>query len=305
MSETNLTVDICIASFKRPEMLANLLSSLDSQISVNRKCIRIIVVDNDESGSARNIVDQFRQNTDLVVVYDIEPEQNISLARNRCIQNAEAEYIIFIDDDERAAPDWLKAHIETAVAYNADVVTGPVIKEFPRNVPEWIVKGGFFRHQQAPTGTTLIHCPTGNTLIAKACLTKVDYYFDPNYGLTGGGDTEFFYRLSRRGAKLIWCQDAIVYETVTDNRLTMGSILSRAFRSGQAFSRIFIRSRSVRYKIIWYTQRILYLLTALCITTVIWPFGKHHGIQYLKIAAANLGKLLGSSPILHEPYRQA
>ena len=305
MCENNLTIDICIATYKRPAMLTSLLTSLDKQNTVCRESIRVIIVDNDASGSARVSVDQFRQKTNLTVIYDIEPEQNISLVRNRCISHAEADYIVFIDDDERATQDWLKTHIETAKAYNADVVSGPVLKELPNNAPLWIKKGGFFNHQQAPTGTILTHCPTGNTLVAKVCLSRVDHYFDPSYGLTGGGDTEFFYRLSSSGAKLIWCQEAVVFETVTNNRLTMRAILLRAFRSGQCFTRIFIRSRSAPYKLIWYAQRIIYIFGALFVMSFIWLFGKHYGVQFLKIAVANLGKVLGLSPILYEPYRQA
>ena len=70
--------------------------------------IEIVVVDNDAAGSARTTVDQYRERvTAYPIHYDIQPARNIALTRNRTVELATAEWLAFIDDDERAPHRWL------------------------------------------------------------------------------------------------------------------------------------------------------------------------------------------------------
>ena len=61
--------------------------------------------------------------------------------------------------------------------------------------------------------------------------------FDPEFGLTGGEDTAFFMRLSKRGCKLVWCAEAEVTEFVPESRCEVMYRLRRALRNGQIFVR--------------------------------------------------------------------
>ena len=56
--------------------------------------------------------------------------------------------------------------------------------------------------------------------------------FDPRFGRTGGEDSAFFNGLAARGARMIWCREAIVYGPVSDERANLGWILRRRFRHG-------------------------------------------------------------------------
>jgi hypothetical protein len=56
--------------------------------------------------------------------------------------------------------------------------------------------------------------------------------FDPQFGLTGGEDNVFFNHLQHGGARMTWCREAVVFETVPSSRANLLWTLKRAFRYG-------------------------------------------------------------------------
>ena len=80
------------------------LQSLAGQQLPDGVKMEIVVVNNDPQTDLKERVWEFADDHELVIKYDIEPEQNISLARNRSIELASGNWIAFIDDDEMADP---------------------------------------------------------------------------------------------------------------------------------------------------------------------------------------------------------
>ena len=65
--------------------------------------------------------------------------------------------------------------------------------------------------------------------------------FDPEFGVTGGEDTELFYSLHRNGATMVWCREARVRETVLPERANVAWVLRRSFREGTTYYRVYRR----------------------------------------------------------------
>jgi succinoglycan biosynthesis protein ExoM len=229
-------VAITISTFARPAMLAELLASLAAMAVPPDGEVSVIVVDNDAAGSARAMVDAAR--LPWPVDYAIEPERNISLARNRGVAMAisrGAEALAFIDDDEVAAPRWLEELVRVQQETQADVVTGPVIGRCPAGAPSWMTRGELFtRDRRLPSGSPVPMAETANALVARKALLpdRIEGPFDPAFGRSGGGDSEFFLRLRAAGARIVWADGAEVYETVPASRASAGWLLRRAFREG-------------------------------------------------------------------------
>ena len=78
-------ISVCICTFKRPGLLAELLRGVLQQTTGSKFFCSIVVVDNDRQGSARETVERFQREHPGVVDYAIEPEQSIALARNRLL----------------------------------------------------------------------------------------------------------------------------------------------------------------------------------------------------------------------------
>ena len=59
MNSQNAKIDICVATYRRPGLLSKLLESLEQQeLGPMLEC-QIVVIDNDATGTAREIVEKF------------------------------------------------------------------------------------------------------------------------------------------------------------------------------------------------------------------------------------------------------
>jgi succinoglycan biosynthesis protein ExoM len=196
----------------------------------------VVVADNDREGSGESTVAEIATTTPLRLVYCIEPEQNIALARNKALEQAQGDFIAFIDDDEHPGPEWLSHLFMTCVKHGVDGVLGPVMAHFEREPPEWVKKGKFFDRPTHATGYRMDweEARSGNVLFRRGILADVQPAFRPLFD-TAGEDVDFFRRLMENGRSFIWCKDAIVHESVPPSRCTRRYLLRRAMLRGSNF----------------------------------------------------------------------
>lgn len=297
-----IRIDICIISFKRPEGLTRLLASISRLERTSDIVLRIIVVDNDLFGSARAVVESAKQDIFFPIIYDVEPVQNIALARNRCLKHSAADYIALIDDDEVPSPRWLSALLACACQYKADVVFGPVLTSLPGNAPAWAREGAFFERPRFVTGTMCDTGGSGNVLV-KGELLKEDFRFAAEFGQTGGSDTVFFRQLFLAGKKLVWCDEAEVVEYVESNRLSIRWLLRRAFRSGQGVYRIFHAGKRPGKKVLWLADTVRNIIVALLLLLVSPFAGRVAVISSLRRMASLLGAFSAPLGMLFREYK--
>lgn len=265
--------------------------------------MRIVVVDNDAAGSACEVVERYAATGDMTVRYEKEPVQNIAQARNRALSLCGGDYVAFIDDDEEATPDWLRYLLHTARAFEADAVFGPVVPVYPDNTPEWVRRGRFFERARYRTGTLCPHGGAGNVLVSRKTLASTGAQFDQAYGRTGGEDTNFFYRLGQRGARMVWCDEALVDEAVAEARMTPAWLIRRAYRGGQLYGRILMAPKPPLARVPWVAQRVAYLAVAVAVLPVAWLWGKDKGVRALMKISSNLGHLTSQTGRFYEGYR--
>lgn len=294
MKNKKTDIDICIGTYKRPKLLKSLLQSLANQHLDNLLSIRIIIIDNDLEQSAKAIVEDFRRSTSIPIIYDIEQSHGISFVRNRALKNVTANYFAFLDDDEVAASNWLLSLYNALITFDADVVFGPVLSVLPDNRPEWALSHPSFKHIPRETGAQRISGATNNVLLRKNALGSPHQEFNPDFALTGGGDTEFFHKLYLAGKQLIWCEEATVYEHIPLERTSIEWVRKRAFRGGQCFYRIFIRRYSKRKKVIWLLTKPLQFIVGLIAIPFLRLYSYPLYIRILCRVASSAGQLTGS-----------
>lgn len=295
MLMTNLSIAVCIATYRRADRLAALLDDLSQQSLLPTE---MVVVDNDAEGSARNTVEQHRERvTGYPIHYDIQPARNIALTRNRTVELATAQWLAFIDDDERAPEGWLSQLVAAMQRYSADVVIGPVMPVVPDNAPIWIRRGRFYDFPRLNTGEVvpLNRMRFGNILLRGNQLRQEPVPFDPAYGLGTGEDADLLIRLVHKGAKIVWCDDAVVWEPIESKRLSLRWLLQRALSGGQEYAR---KTVAGRYGPISFAGRLRLVSLALAqllisgaLAIIAMPLGRHHAVGWLIKASANLGKL--------------
>ncbi|WP_298445074.1 glycosyltransferase family 2 protein [uncultured Ferrimonas sp.] len=283
-------VCVCLCTFKRPQLI-DTLNSIDAQQLPENVTLTLSIADNDAAGSGRAIVEQFRQQSDMEVHYEIQPEKNISCARNTTVKNAQGDWLVFVDDDEFAEPDWIAKLLECAEQHQADVVLGKVVIHYPKHTPQWILDGDYFHKHTPVTGTVVTVGSTCNALVRASCLPDPQAPFDLNYGITGGGDTHFFSRIHRSGGRIVTCREAVVSETVEDDRLNRDYLIRKATRIGETYAMIFFCKLSPLAKALQFSRAGVQAGVAGLFALLLTPFGSKRSFKYEMVMRSNWGKV--------------
>lgn len=227
-------ISVCICTYKRPALLRRLLLKLQEIETEGLFQYSLAIVDNDVCESARHVVESAARESSVSVLYYVEPEQNIALARNRVVEQAVGDLLAFIDDDEYPNPDWLVVLYKAMLRYKADGILGPVLPHFEEKPPAWVLKGCFFDRPTHPNGHVLAwkNTRTGNVLLRRELFQKGHEWFDPAMG-SGGEDRDFFKRKIEDGYVFRWCNDAPVFETIPPARWKRSVLLKRALVRGK------------------------------------------------------------------------
>ena len=230
-------ISVCICTFRRPCVRQTIESiarqSLDPEVR-----FEIVVVDNDFEPSARSVVEATHADFDhLDLTYVHAPAQNISIARNACLNTARGEWVAFIDDDEIASEDWLKNHVATAEKGGHDIYVGPVIAAYPDDAPNWAVEADMHT-VRGDDRRPIMTGHTGNVFFKREHPSIKDVRFSEERGRTGGEDTEFFHTCFQRGAKIEHSEHAFVFEPVPHHRLSVEWMAKHKFRSGITYGKV-------------------------------------------------------------------
>jgi succinoglycan biosynthesis protein ExoM len=286
MVDKKYQISVCICTYKRLEFLEKLLSKLENQDTEGFFEYTIVIVDNDKAESARQTVEAYTKHSNISISYYVEPEQNISLARNKAIENAKGDLIALIDDDEFPENSWLLNFYKALEQYHSDGVLGPVLPYFEIDPPKWVIKGHFFDRPTHTSGQILSwkNTRTGNALLKRSLFDDRDKWFDPAYG-SGGEDRDFFRRKIAAGYVFVWSNEASVFETVPHERWDRRIMVKRALLRGKmALNSANSKGKSIITSII----AILVYSTFLPLTFIV---GQHVFMKYLIKNCDHIGKI--------------
>jgi len=303
-------VTVAVLTFCRPADLTAVLPLLLAQageLTDGDRTVEVLVVDNDPDGSGRPVVDALG---DPRLRYVLEPEPGIAAARNRALSEAaSAGTLVFIDDDERPHPGWLRALLDAQAAIGAVAVAGAVISAFDAPLDDWVAAGAFFSRRRLPTGTPITVAATNNLLLDMTVVRAAGLRFDAAFGLSGGSDTLFTRQLGALGP-MVWCDEAVVTDHVPAARATRDWVLRRAFRSGNSASRVDLalatgvgdRWRARAAAVSRGLPRLVGGLVRWAVGTVLRS--TRHQAHGLRTAARGAGMLAGTAGHVYVEYRR-
>lgn len=232
MTEHTVSIDICVCTYQRTHVVQT-LESLAALVPPEGVQLRVIVADNDETPSAQAIVEEAASNLQIPVYYLHAPAANISIARNACLNAADADFVAFIDDDELASAGWIKNLLDVQRVEDADIVLGPVDAIYESDQPSWMFEGDFHSTRPVWVNGRIITGYSCNVLIKRNADSVKGQQFRIDLGKTGGEDSAFFDAIHRAGGKIAYAPDALVTENVPDSRASFKWLWQRRFRAGQ------------------------------------------------------------------------
>jgi succinoglycan biosynthesis protein ExoM len=232
VAEKNRSVDVCVCTFRRPE-LADTLRSVAALDVPSGFDIRVIVADNDDGPTAELLVATLAETLKLPISYRHCPARNISIARNACLDASTADFVAFLDDDETASPRWLVELVATADLSGAAAVLGPVRARYRPDAPNWMRRGDFHSTLPVWVGGEIRTGYTCNVLLRMGADSLRGRRFSLARGQTGGEDTEFFDHMVKAGGRIAFSPQAWVDEVVPRARAAFDWLRRRRFRVGQ------------------------------------------------------------------------
>ena len=130
-------ISVVLCTYNHADYLNKSLTSLISQ-SLPEEQFEIIVVDNASRDHTKEIIRNFSGTRNLRCLY--EPKLGLSIARNRGWQNAQGDYVAFLDSDAIASRDWLgriKKRFESSQPKPA-AVGGRIMPIWEGSRPDWL-----------------------------------------------------------------------------------------------------------------------------------------------------------------------
>jgi GT2 family glycosyltransferase len=242
---TDTRVAICVCTCSRPQDLMRLLVALRNiDLSGHDPAsVELIVVDNRPNPETRATCDQAAQDLPIAIHYTSEPMPGVTYARNRAVEVAlerGADFVAFIDDDDKPEPDWLIQLLDTQAATGADLVFGTWVLD--NMMPGWAKESGIFRSpekaKQEDKGGRYglpVCASTCNALAGRDILQRLAAkgpVFDHNFRFSGGEDKDFAIRASNLGGKVASATKSVIHRNHEPERYTARGLLNRGFKNG-------------------------------------------------------------------------
>lgn len=133
----NLTV--AIPTYNGENRLPKVLEKLKEQVNTEHINWEVIIVDNNSTDGTAKLVKEYQENwlQDVSLKYCFEPQQGISFARQRAMNEAKGELVGFIDDDNLPFANWVNSACKFAQKHpKAGAFSSKIHGVFETNPPE-------------------------------------------------------------------------------------------------------------------------------------------------------------------------
>ncbi len=305
-------VVVAALTYRRPEMLAQLLATLPGLERPEGCAVQVLIVDNDPVESAKRIVDRYITRFGGNLHYVVEPEPGIPIARNRAMREASkqgAELLAFIDDDEIPDPQWLSELVRHKEATGAVLVGGPcrLLPAVRRPDRLWsrflasslVARSAFLERRwsaKARNGAPPF-IATNNWWADLEGLLQHGIAFDTRMQYTGGSDTALFNSVKNRGGRVSWCPSAVVYEHLQPERLSLRYDMKRS--RSQAIVRGQLSSQPAWRTVLEQAARAI-VGGCLMIVPVLGSASFTIGAHMIAVAAGRFAQLRGGESRLYQ-----
>lgn len=243
-----MNVSLIICSYNRADILQATLPAILELDIPEEVMFELIVVDNNSSDDTKQVVQDFISAVELSkkpvsARYVFEKNQGLSFARNKGYEEANGQYIAYIDDECILPKQWLSEAQKIIVDKKPAFLGGPYLgKYLPGSSSKWF-KESFgdsyilqYNLEDGPMKNRYLS--GGNMFIRRDVFEKVGV-FDVELGMNGdvlnyGEEVEFQKRfLKEYPDELVWYDSKVfVWHCIRDMKMKISFLLKDAFVRG-------------------------------------------------------------------------
>lgn len=239
----NCAYTVALCTHNHADRLTRTLADL-TQIQSPQAGWELLIIDNGCSDGTSELLAGHDWPADWTVRVVREEKLGLSNARNRAINEARGQYVIFMDDDETADPEWLCAYERLIRAKQPDAFGSRIRVLFEDMRPPWLTDEllGFLGElnradEIIPLAEPGTFFHGGNFGIRKTVCDTVGG-FDAMLGRkgtdnTGGEEVDFYRRLLNARLKVWWTPEAIIHHRIRAAKLNRSYFLDLHFKQGR------------------------------------------------------------------------
>ncbi|MBL4780848.1 MAG: glycosyltransferase [Porticoccaceae bacterium] len=234
-------LSIIICTYNRDKIIIDSITSFYSMRYSEAIEFELIIVDNNSSDNTRSVVQELSAQHDTLL-YVFEPIQGLSQARNRGIQEAKGNIIVFVDDDVYFSNNWLTDIIAAFDEPSVECVGGNIIPVFDAGKPEWLENPSLAIFGSTNFGSEsrrlrLPDHPFGGNMAFRRSVFDVIGVFDTALGrkkdsLLSSEETELFYRIQKNNIPVWFTPNATIYHRIPNERAQKDWIYKRYYWQG-------------------------------------------------------------------------
>lgn len=129
-------LSIIICTHNREDLLRECLNSFVAQ-TATPSCFEVIIVNNASTDHTAAVATEFEATYPHFRMVT-EEKVGLSYARNLGFQAAKASWVSYVDDDAKAAPNYVKRALETISTHSFDCFGGVFLPWFKYGKPRWL-----------------------------------------------------------------------------------------------------------------------------------------------------------------------
>lgn len=232
-------LSILICTYNRADILAECLQSLTTQ-TVDSEVFEVIVVNNNSPDHTQSTAESFIGKVPNLRVV-VEMQQGLSYARNRAYEEAQSEWVLYLDDDALASENLVERALWTIHHHPYKYFGGVALPWYKYPKPHWY-KDKYVATNELPYKTvTPIH---GNQfaigcimVIHKPTLAKYGG-FDVKLGMIGNTiayneETELQHRMRADGIQIAHDPELFIQHLVAPYKMKVDWFFQSAFALGR------------------------------------------------------------------------
>ena len=207
-----MNVSVVMPTYNRLSRLKKVLMGLEAQTYPHEQFEVVIVSDGSTDGT-ENYLQDVQTSLNLKPIF--QKNQGPAVARNNGFEQAEGEFVLFIDDDVIPTPSLIAEHMKIHQSYEGDVVAlGPMLTPADFDMRPWVKYEQAMLMKQYDDMVTGAWEPTarqfytGNTSLKRKYLLQAGG-FDPNF--RRAEDVELAYRLADMDLRFVFSLQAVGY----------------------------------------------------------------------------------------------